>query len=914
MRTILSLFFLTITYSTFAQLGNISGKIVDNATKQPVVGARVIMYENNDIKGQARSDFDGLYRINDLVFGNYTLTVAMISFDTVRIQISIDQPEMSQDILLGGSQELEEVKVIGNLAQDRKTPVAVSTLGKKELTEELGSQDLPMILNSKPGVHATQQGGGDGDARITIRGFDQRNVGVMIDGVPVNDMENGWVYWSNWFGLDDITQQIQVQRGLGATKLAMPSVGGTMNIITDNTAGKREIKADQEYGSGNFLRTSLSYKSGTLKNGWGVLFSGSYKQGNGWVDGLNTQGAFYYLKVQKKWKSHVTSLSGFGAPQQHGQRSFNQPIAYWNADRAYELGVTSVDSSNIDHGTRFNQHWGYISNPDGSTTLKNERRNFYHKPQITLKDFWKVNDKLSWSNMAYVSIGRGGGERIFNSSSAILFDSTGQVDWDQMVYNNKWKVLFGNTYPTTDFAYDSTLLKSSVVASASMNNHFWVGGISQFDLKVNSKWNLSGGLDYRYYKGAHYTELTDLLGGDYFVNEANQNAPTTMMKVGDKIAREDLPYQNYRDAIMQWMGGFGQAEYSYGRWTAFVNASSVVNNYLGIDYFKKKELHDGDTVIYVGYSDTVEYNGKTYTTDSPELIYSQTETVWKVGYTIKAGANLNVSERSNVFMNIGYLSRTPQFSNVIDNNTNTVFEEILNEKIYAFEVGYGYRSKKFSLNGNGYFTYWQNKPFPFGVSIPNPLDPLEFVRANVNGMDALHMGIEFDAAYNLSKKLTFEGMISIGDWTWQSSEQIDVLGTVFEFDAKGVHVGDAAQSTYAASVRYSFLKTGYVKIKYTYFDRYFSNFDPFSLTPSSGNGGRESWKIPSYGLMSVHAGYRVRLENSSLHFKANVFNALNSWYISDARNNQNGSGFDAQSAGVFVGQGLTFNLSLGFEF
>jgi outer membrane cobalamin receptor len=74
----------------------------------------------------------------------------------------------------------------------------------------------------------------------------------MIDGVPVNDMENGWVYWSNWFGLDAITSQIQVQRGLGATKLAMPSVGGTMNILTQNTGGKRQIKFRQEYGTGNF--------------------------------------------------------------------------------------------------------------------------------------------------------------------------------------------------------------------------------------------------------------------------------------------------------------------------------------------------------------------------------------------------------------------------------------------------------------------------------------------------------------------------------------------------------------------------------------------------------------------------------------------------------------------------------------
>src|SRR5690554_7699784 len=85
----------------------------------------------------------------------------------------------------------------------------------------------------------------------------------------------------------------------------------------------------------------------------------------------------------------------------------------------------------------------------------------------------------------------------------------------------------------------------------------------------------------------------------------------------------------------------------------------------------------------------------------------------------------------NVFVNAGYLSRTTQFSNVIDNTTNEYFEEILNENIMAFEAGYGYRSKKFSANVNGYFTYWENKPFPFGVSVPDPNDPTEFVVANV---------------------------------------------------------------------------------------------------------------------------------------------------------------------------------------
>ncbi len=66
--------------------------------------------------------------------------------------------------------------------------------------------------------------------------------------------------------------------------------------------------------------------------------------------------------------------------------------------------------------------------------------------------------------------------------------------------------------------------------------------------------------------------------------------------------------------------------------------------------------------------------------------------------------------------------------------------------------------------------------------------------------------------------------------------------------------------------------------------------------------------------MSIHAGYRFKFEKTSLSVRANVFNVLNSMYISDARTNQFGTDFDANSAGVFVGQGTRFNLSVGFQF
>lgn len=887
-----------------AQNAVVKGVVKDNTTMETVPGAYVSL--NNQYR--VVTDIDGFFELNEIPYGTYSLVIAAMDLDTITETLVVDKPELFREFLLGTTTELEEIKIIAPVA-GRRTPVASTTIGSEKIADELASRDIPMLLNSTPGVYATQTGGGDGDARITVRGFDQRNVGVLIDGVPVNDMENGWVYWSNWFGLDNITNTIQIQRGLGATKLAMPSVGGTLNIITSGIGNKKGIAFKQEYGTGNFLRTSLSYNSGLMKNGIGMVFSGSYKQGNGWVDGTNTQGGFYYAKFQKKWDKHLLSLSGFGAPQQHGQRSFNQRIQYWDTETARDMGLP-IDSSQIyDRGLQFNQHWGYITE-DGKQKVKNERLNYYHKPQITLKDFWTVNQKLSISNIAYMSIGRGGGTRLSNSSG-IIYKEDGTIDWDAIVKTNQVDQLFGG--PNVDPLYSDTELKSTQVLVSSVNNHFWVGYLGQFNYEMSEKWQFAGGVDYRFYKGTHYQEIRDILGGDYYINNANKNSATPMMREGDKVSLN--PYNNHRDGLVQWAGAFGQAEYKGTRWTAFLNLSGVSNSYKGIDYFQKKVLEVGDTVLRIGANDTITYNGQTYTASSDGLEYFATD--WKTlfGGTVKAGASLALTEYSTIFMNLGYLSRTPQFSNVIDNNTNTFFREILNEKILAAEAGYNYSNKRFGMNINGYITNWQNKPFPFGVAIPDPNDPSSTIYVNINGMDALHMGGEVDLAYDLTKKISAEVMFSYGDWRWNSTEKIvipDLNFYTFTFDAKGVHVGDAAQTMANLGVRYEPIKNLFFKVQYQWFDRYYANFSPFSL--QGADAGRESWKLPSYGLLNLFAGYKHRFGKVNTFLNGAITNTLNSKYMADATNNFYGTDFDANSASVMFGQGFRFNVTLGIQF
>ncbi len=907
----LVLFFCFLSGFSFAQTATIKGVVTDKASE----GILPFSYVKLSKEFIVIADVNGAFSFSNVPFGKYTLLVASDDLDTLFLPLTIDKSLVIVNPKLGGSMEIEEVKIIANLVTDRKTPVPLTKISAEKIAQELGSRDLPMLLNATPGVFATQSGGGDGDSRVVVRGFDQRNIGVLIDGVPVNDMENGQVYWSNWFGLDAITSQVQVQRGLGVTKLSMPSVGGSMNIVTSGIGGKKGITFKQEYGTATFLRSSLTYNSGLMKNNFGVTVSGSYKQGNGWVQGTPTQGAFYYAKVQKKLEKHLISFSVFGAPQKHGQRSGNskQTIHYWDSIMARDLGYNGAVSTTgfVNKGINFSENWGKYVNENGDTIVKNDRSNFYHKPQITLKDFWVINKKLSVSNIGYMSIGRGGGTRLLNTSG-IKYNTDGTINWFRMVKDNQVG-LFG---PTIDLLYSPTELKASQVQIASMNNHFWVGYLGQFNYEMSKEWNFAGGLDYRFYKGQHFQEITDMLGGDYFVSNSNvnENDPNKMLRKGDKVALNT--FNNNRDGLVNWAGVFGSAEYSGTRWTAFMNLSGVINAYKGIDYFEKKQLVLSDTTLRFDYNDTINYKGETYTANSEDVDFYQTK--WKTipGATIKLGASYRLSEESVVFTNIGILSRTPQFSNVIDNNTNAFFYEIENEKIQALEFGYNYIGKRIGFNINTYATNWQNKPFPFGVAVPDPQDPTTFIYVNVNGMDAIHLGGEVDIAYNISKKISAEFMFSFGDWRWNSAETVEVeeLNLSYTFDAKGVHVGNSAQTMLNLGMRYEPIKNLYFKAQYQWFDRYYSEFNPFSL--SGLNAGKESWKLPSWGNLNLFAGYSKKIQKVNLFFNGNITNLLNTKFIADANNNGTDGldTFDINSATVLFGQGFRFNLTMGLQF
>ncbi len=963
--------FVHLTY--FAQSGGeVKGVIKDAITGETVVGASVKVAEGK----VAMTDINGNYSIA-VDSGIYNVIISYVGFEPQSKKIVVGNKPYILNFSLE-TKMLNEVEVVADIAKSRETPIAFANISAKQIAEELGTRDLPMLLNSTPGVYATESGGGSGDARVNVRGFDQRNVAVMVDGIPVNDMENGQVYWSNWDGLGDITQTMQVQRGLGASKLAIPSVGGTINIITKGIDGKFGATIKQEVNAYGLYKTSFGVNSGLLKSGWGVTVAGSRKWGNEWADGTYVDAWSYFAKVQKRFKKHLFSLSANGAPQSHGQRYDKLPIAVYSKSFADALGINSdsvirnsvYTSSNEERGLAYNPNWGRLTQDGGTSDGKitffpkskhgnvfNERVNFFHKPQFNLSHFWSPNEKLSVSTIIYLSIGHGGGTAL--KVGGIVKDTlTGTLD-AQSIYDYNATSISGS-YSTTEHSASNYL-------RAANNDHIWYGVISSWNYKVNEHLSTLFGIDARSYKGTHYQTVYNLMNGDYAIEnpqfgggpnytvkggDANQptgfgNTQYGMKRVGDKVSY-------YNDAKVKWGGLFAQAEYKIKKWTVFLTGTLSQTGYQRIDYFKRKDLViDGNTFEQaVGYGDVFYYNGTDhvtafkgatvttngdttfikngsvtqsilnatgYTNQSEGARFATTKQKWFLGYTIKGGANYNINERHHVFANLGYLNMAPLMNTVFDNN-NHEYLNIKNQKVYAVEGGYGFKHPKFAANVNLYYTIWQNKPLtgskPFGGST---------VYYNIIGLNALHKGIEIDMIYKVMKNLEVEGLVSLGDWRTTSGSKADITdesGNIVEsidFSAKGVHVGDAAQTQVVGSARYVLFKNLYIKPRYTYFSDNYSNFDPKTLIddPAVGyNKDRDSWRMPDYALWDVFVGYDYTYQKVKFGISAGILNVFDKTYITDGQNNGDltTQNFDANSATVYMGMGRRLSMGLKITF
>lgn len=921
MKNWVLLFVMIITSASAFSQNKVTGTVVDHEFQSGLPGATVI------VKGTQNGTSTG-------ISGEFELNVSkdkgeiVISFigyqsKTVTYTVVDKKANLGTIILNADENMLDDIVIMGvaDVAKDRKTPVAVSTIKASEIQEKLGSQEFPEILNTTPSVFTSQGGGGFGDSKMNIRGFDQKNIAVLINGMPVNDMEGGSVYWSNWAGASDIASAVQVQRGLGSSKIAISSVGGTMNILTRTSDMRAGGSLAAGVGNNDYFKGSASYNTGILENGLSASILMSYTRGNGYVEGTNFESTSYFLGLgyRSKDSRHNVQFTFTGANQWHNQRSTNSTIEDY-------IKYSNNDKPN----KKYNADFGMYNGEKYSMA-----RNFYNKPIASLNWDYKINDIFTLNTVAYASWGRGGGNGAIgkinglDQRNAKFKDANGHIRFDDIAAWNSGKQVsdFGANKKMTDGDYYSTA-NNGLVRRASINSHDWYGTVMNLNAKVNENWNFDIGVDARTYVGYHFQVLDDLLGSAGYIDDKHKTAGSRIITETytskspanpwvDWSNREKVAYDN--DGNVKWLGGFGQVEYSKDNLTVFAQGSISNQWFRRIDYM-------------------------TYNRNTPEGA-SKYKTSWKSlsGGSIKGGLNYNINEHHNVFVNSGYFSRQPFMNNgVYINNSNDINPNLKNEKIVGIELGYGLRLENFKANVNLYRTSWKDRiqrifeRDVFNVGSGGAAQTAGY--ANLYGIEQVHIGAEVDFVYNPVDKLDITGSFSWGDWKYKGNVSADfldeqtnapILDPATQSPMRktlyldGAKVGDAPQFIVNLGAAYEIVSGLKIDANYRYNDKFYAAINPTDFDKKDNKG---SISLPAFNLFDAGLSYKMEVgkdKKNSVSMRVNVNNVFDTTYISYSRTNIHSG--DSKSSGktwkgvdtnneVFFGNGRTWNVTLRYNF
>ncbi len=870
-KFLLSLFICLIAaYFGFAQMANaqtqITGKLLDAQTKEALIGATAL------VKGTTvatAASLDGSFKIS--APAGSTLVFSYIGY--VSKEVKVTGKDLGTILLDPSSGSIGEVFVNANaLAIDRQTPIAVSTVGAKFIEEKGAGAEFPELLKATPGVTVSRAGGGYGDSRIAIRGFNSNNLALLINGLPVQDPEAGKIYWNDWAGLADVTTSMQVQRGLSASRVAVPSLGGTINISTKSLESQEGGTVAQSIGSYGASKTAISYATGLTPSGWATSFLLSRSTGDGNAEGLYYTGYSYFANVSKVLsKDQTLSINFMGASQSHGQRYTYQTI---NTYRAAPQGEQ-----------RFNSDWGILNGKTYSAEI-----NRYNKPLLSINHDWKIDANTSLSTVLYGSYGTGAAVYLTGAQAGLnpggsaprLGDFYSPIDFNAIVNTNKAS------------ADGST----ATYINQAQNNHKQYGLISTFKKHITNI-DLLAGIDLRGYNRQNYYVLNNLLGGQYWVDNSDVNNPNRHTVAGDKIN------QNYNYDIFS-EGVFAQAEYVKDAWSAFITVGGNNTSNRKTDFF--------------------DYLNSNPSRQSPWVNF--------IGFQVKGGANFNIDEQNNIFANIGTVEKPPLVATIFPNAKTTGINDTKTlEKLFSYELGYGFKSAMFSTNINLYRSQYNDRakliagPANQDGSIPY---------GNINGINELHQGIEVDAKFRPVKTVTLSGMLSIGDYHYTSNSGSGLVSsdkpgatptTINSLPLKGLVIGDFggtaasnAQTSAALGLDVDVLPQVRIGGNWNYYTRFFASYDMSLLTNTGfGTTPYQPVLLPSYSTIDLDLVYRFKFAGLNASFIGNVYNLFNTKYLTEALDRSPyvpGATAAAQVAnlGVNYGAGIVYNTTLKINF
>ena len=851
----ISILFLFSIRLAFAQY-TLSGIITDNGSRKPLAGIH-IHFKNN--KSGTISHKDGRFSIiSDS--GKGILIIRGVGYKTKTLPYNIKGKEkdlgaipLQKDII-----NLDEITVSAGLVTSKETPVTVSTIRAKTIHNDLGDRPLPFSFDQIPGVYTVRNGGGSGDAEMSIRGFNQENVAVLVDGVPINGVENGLVYWSNWLGLAAATAEIQIQKGPGFANATVNSVGGSINIITEpasKTSGGSISYQITSYGNQIAL---LTLNSGKMKNGWSISMMGSYMTGAGYIDATYVKGWSYYLAMSKQFnKKNKLTVTLLGAPQRHGQRT-----------------LKLSNNEHLLHGNLFNKDWGSYNGE-----INNASENFYHRPFLGVNHYLTFDKNKKLATSVYLILGNGGGKwsESFNYAPGIFAyrNESGQIDWPAIYRNNA----------THEGHY--VLNTGDTVSGYSMNvqthflaSHVETGLLSTYQQQINPHFKFVAGIHYRYFSSFLREEITDLLGGQFFIDDYSWAVDGDAGRNEVKTVGDIIKVNN--NSIINFVNAYAQLFYEGGAFSAYVSVNGNSNWYRRIDrYNYVKNIKSKQVVL--------------------------------PGFDVRGGLSYKPAGQHILYANGAFISKAPYFKYVFGSFNNQPVLNLKNEQVKTVEAGYRFESPEWMINLNGYSTLWSNVSLLTDEYVQ--LESNLQTRALINGLNAAHQGIELELKANPVRNLKLGAFLMLGDFRWKNNVEATLFNndnvavdTVHVF-AKNIYVGGTAQQQFGLNVEFRLLNFFNIRAEWVYLNKIFALFSPVSRTDP--NDTQQPFKIPGYSVVNAYISVPFHISKMPVLLQINGYNILNNDYIEWG---EDSTGHNMESFRGFWSFGRNFDFMIRFYF
>ena len=634
-----------------------------------------------------------------------------------------------------------------------KEDIPQITVFASDLESDNQDQDISGLLQSSRDIFVSTAGYVFGQTRFRIRGYESENSSVLINGIPLNDMETGRPYWSSWGGLNDATRNKEIESGISSSDYAFGGVGGVTNMITRASTFRKQIKFTYSSTNRSYRnRLMFLYSTGVTEKGWSLVASGSRRWAQeGYVDGTFYDAWSYFLSGEKKINNnHSIGLIFYGSPTKRGKN-----------------GVSVQEAYDLSGSNYYNAYWGFQNGEK-----RNSRIGDYHQPMAILSHYWTIDKNTSLTSSVYYAFGKGGSTALdwydvpdprpdyykklpsddrdymglTSDERSYLWQTNEayrQLDFDYFYFYNR-----KNLYTVYDVGgvegQDYTGNLSSYIIESRRNDKNHIGATFNFQKEINEHFNFSSGLNLSWYKGNQYKLVYDFLGGDFYLNidkfverdysensdelQNDLNNPNAVIQEGDRFGYDYTANINKYDL-------FAIGDFSYSKIDFFVSASLTYDQFWRTGHMR---------------------NGK-----FPDNSYGDSEKHSFFNYGVKAGATYKITGRHLINANAAFLTRAPFFRTayISPRTRNEVVAGLTNEKIMSGDLSYIYRSPYLKTRVTGYYTKFVDQTYSRSFYH----DVLQsYVNYQMVGVDIVNYGLEVGIDGKISQSFSAYGVLALG--------------------------------------------------------------------------------------------------------------------------------------------------------